>query len=172
MSDARRTSPSRTLALALATAVLSGSLTLVAGSAAAEDEPAPPTPDSVVGELVQAWPEYKDHGVAAGRADDGPLSWVETDTGETVRVTTEDVDHIPVGSTVEVAFGEEVQDAAAVERGLEPAREVLEVTVLESAPATTPPAAASTTTNDARRTAVLSSSQKGRSSPLDAMIDS
>src|SRR3954451_7601169 len=64
------------------------------GAAAAADEPDGTT---VVGRLVQAWPE-----VAAGSAEpgavEGPISWVEPAGGDAVRVPTEDVAGIPSGA--------------------------------------------------------------------------
>jgi hypothetical protein len=68
------------------------------GAVAAADEPDGTT---VVGRLVQAWPE-----VAAGSAEpgavEGPISWVEPAAGDAVRIPTEDVEGIPSGATVEV----------------------------------------------------------------------
>ena len=95
---------------------------LVALPTAHAEEPAGET---VVGELVQAWAEHLDEAEATAHADEGPLSWVETESGDAVRVLTEDVADIPVGSTVEVTVGDEVADAASEEQGLEPALEVL-----------------------------------------------
>jgi hypothetical protein len=134
----------RPLVLAVATAALVSSLTLVVGSAAADDERAS-TPDTVVGELVQAWPDDFDDAQATQPQDEeGLLSWVKTETGDSVRVATEGFDGITVGSTVEVLVGDAVADAASVEQGLKPAREVLDATVLEAAPAVQQPAAAGT----------------------------
>jgi hypothetical protein len=114
-------------------------------TARADDEP---VGDTVVGQLRQVWAEHLDPAEASAHAEDGPLSWIETDSGEAVRVPTEDVADIPVGSTVEVLLGEEVPDAAAQEQGVEPALEVLEATVVETAPAAAPPVApAGTPTN-------------------------
>ncbi|WP_324274294.1 hypothetical protein [Blastococcus brunescens] len=101
--------------------------------------------ERLVGELVQAWAEHFDPADAADHADDGDdaedadhalLSWVETAPGEAVRVATEDVADIPVGSTVAVTVGDEVADAASEDQGQDPAREVLSATVLAAAPQT------------------------------------
>jgi hypothetical protein len=96
---------------------------------------------TVVGELVQAWPEHLDHSDAAANGGDGLLSWIQPEDGDAVRVRTEDVEHIGRGTTVEVGLGREVEDAAA-DAGLEPAREVLSAEVVEAAPADPPVAEA------------------------------
>jgi uncharacterized protein with LGFP repeats len=136
----RRPRTLRLLFVALAVAVPVPVLT-VPGVAVAE-EPASST-DTVVGQLVQAWPEYKDHDEAAARGSDGPLSFVRTTTGDSVRVVTSDVDHVPLGATVEVTVGRTITDEAATENGYEKARDVLDTEVLaapSAAPATTSPA--------------------------------
>jgi hypothetical protein len=70
---------------------------LPAGTAAA-DEPAGTT---VVGQLVQAWPE-----VANGEPEaEGPISWVQNADGNAVRIPTDSVAGIPAGSTVQVTVG-------------------------------------------------------------------
>jgi hypothetical protein len=113
----------------------------VAGPALArgeEPDAAVGSGDTVVGELVQAWPEHRDPEDPAAPAADGPLTWVETDGGDAVRIPTEsiaDVARAEVGATVEVVVGEQVVDQATAEDGVEPAREVLEAAVVEAAPA-------------------------------------
>jgi len=132
----------RPLALGVLAAVVVP-LSVSAPAAQADDETA-----RVVGELVQAWAEHLDPAEAAEHAEDGPLSWIETGAGDSVRVATVDVENIPVGSIVAATVGDEVADAASEEQGLDPAREVLAATVLEAAPADPPPvAAAGTATN-------------------------
>src|SRR4051812_34143867 len=107
--------------------------------------------ETVVGELVQAWPEHEDHAEAVARADDGPLTWIETASGDTVRVDTDDLDGdlpgagVPVGATVSVVVGDEVEDQAATEDGAEPAVEVLSAEVVSDAPDEEPPVAAAFT---------------------------
>ncbi|MGY1741953.1 MULTISPECIES: reprolysin-like metallopeptidase [unclassified Blastococcus] len=111
-----------------------------------------PAAETVVGELVQAWPEDvlagedaagHDHAgdehtgaehTGAGHPEQ-PLSWVETAAGDAVRVPTEDVAGLPVGSTVELTLGAAVDDEAGVAHELDPAREVLAGEVRDSAPA-------------------------------------
>jgi hypothetical protein len=103
-------------------------------------------PETVVGELVQAWPEFAEAHEAAHRSEEGPLSWVETPDGDSVRVPTDDLPRaagLAAGAVVEVTLGAEVTDEAAQE-GLEPARAVVDVEVLEAAPA---PALAASSTN-------------------------
>ena len=85
---------------------------------AVADEPAG---TSVVGELVQAWPETAGHGAA-----EEPLSWVETAAGETVPVVTGDVDGVPAGSTVALTVGDQVDGGAA------DAHEVLDAEILRT----------------------------------------
>ena len=102
------------------------------GLAAAGDEMR--TGDTVVGTLVQAWPEYEDLAEAAEHGEEGPLSWVEPDDGDAVRVVTGDVENLAVGATIEVALGDEVADPATAQ-SLEPAREVLSAEVVQPAPA-------------------------------------
>src|SRR4051812_2138518 len=133
--------PSRTAPVARRLRALAGVATAVAVSlalptaAARADEPG----DTVVGELVQAWPETTLAGAPAGsdpaegRAAEAPLSWVETDAGEAVRVPTEAVSDLPVGSTVEVTVGDRLTDAAG-EDGYEAARDVLDAEVVRAAP--------------------------------------
>nr|WP_246324089.1 hypothetical protein [Petropleomorpha daqingensis] len=109
----------------------------VAPAALAEDAPA--AGDTVVGELVQAWPEHEDADDAAAHAAEGPLSWIATDSGDSVRVPTADVAQLPLGATVQVTLGGEVRDAATREDGLEPAQDVVASDVV--APAEAPPVA-------------------------------
>lgn len=90
-------------------------------AASADDAVAPET---VVGELVQAWPETMP-GHHHDDAAEQPLTWVETAEGEAVPVSTEDVAELPVGSTVELTLepggarpdGETADDARAVLAG-------------------------------------------------------
>ena len=95
------------------------------GVALADDE-------TVVGELVQTWPG-DDPAAPSEQAADGPVSWVRTDDGETVRIATEDVADVPVGSTIEAVLGAELADE---DPAIEPAR-TADVTVRETAPAVT-----------------------------------
>ncbi len=107
-----------------------------AGVAQADDAGA----TTVTGELVQAWPETSLEGRHAGESHEEPLSFVEAADGSAVRVPTESVAGIGVGSTVEVTVGDPTRDEAA-DDGLDPAREVLDAQVLQPArPAATVPA--------------------------------
>lgn len=89
-----------------------------------------PAGRTVVGELVQAWPEAE-HAADAGTAADSeqPLTWVETADGDAVRLPSEDVTGLPVGATVEVTVGDEVVDEAT-DDGLDPALELLDSKVV------------------------------------------
>ena len=142
--------PTRSSAIVVLAVVLSW-LALPAGAAADEGVV---SGDRVVGELVQAWPEHEDHAEAVERAEDGPLTWIETPDGDAVRVATDDLaddlaagraEGLPVGATVEVVVGDEVADGATVEDGVEPALEVLSAEVVTEAPADEPPLAAAFT---------------------------
>ena len=112
-----------------------------------------------MGELVVAWPEHEDPEVAQERAEDGPLTWIETADGQTVRVPAEalaedladdlvedpvgaavdDAGDVPAGATVQVVLGGEVADDASVVDGVEPARDVLAAAVVEAPPVEEPP---------------------------------
>jgi putative cell wall-binding protein len=133
-----------------------------------------PGTDEVTGTLVRAYDEgdgfdgvghdhdehEDEHGDGHGdghgdehdgaRGDAGLVAWVE-DGRDTVRVPAEDVDHVPTGATVEVVVGDELADEAA-EGGLEPAREVLDTTVLATE---RPPTAAALAVSTHRVTLVL-----------------
>jgi uncharacterized protein with LGFP repeats len=131
----------RLLALAVAAAAVLP--VLVAPPATAEEVAA--AGDTIVGELVQGYAdpfpaEVADpaDGHADGHADD-LISWVRTDSGETVRVPTEDVEDIATGSTVEVTLGAAVEDEVAT-ADLAPAQDVLaaEVLAAPAEPATSP----------------------------------
>ncbi|SOC48976.1 Metallo-peptidase family M12B Reprolysin-like [Blastococcus aggregatus] len=117
-------------------AVVAVPVLALASPARSEDAPVRPDGDTVVGELVQAWPE---HAEPAEHAENGPLSWVTTEDGGSVRIDTEAAADLPLGATVEVTVGAEVQDEASEELGLAPARELLEAEVLDP---DGPPAAA------------------------------
>src|SRR5690349_10173739 len=124
--------------LLLPLAVCAGVLLPALPAAAAE-------PTTVVGQLVQAYPEQAHPGQAHRGQDgaDAPLSWVRTAAGESVRIPTADVSDVPAGSTVSVAVGGQVDDAAT-DDGYEPARDVVSTDVLAD-PATTAPAAGALT---------------------------
>src|SRR3954470_25026172 len=92
--------------------------------------------DTVVGEFTQVWQDFEDLDVAAGGADEALLSFVRREEGESVRVDTDDVGDLEIGTTVELTVGGTVPDAAALEDGYEPAREVLAAEILTAGPAT------------------------------------
>ena len=115
----------RACRLLTAVAVCAGVL-LPAATASAEESAG----TTVVGRLVQAYPEHADPTQEHG--PDVPLSWIRTAGGESVRVPTEDLPDVPAGSTVSVDVGEPVHDAATGD-GYKPAHEVLGSDVLRSA---------------------------------------
>jgi len=111
-------------ALAVAAAV---AVPLLPATAQAQE----PVGSTVVGELVQAWPEVAE-GAEAGHGAEQPLTWVETADGKSVRIPTEDAAGLTAGATVEVTVGGAVSDPAAAQ-GLEPARELLRGEVVAKA---------------------------------------
>jgi hypothetical protein len=116
--------------------------------------------DTVVGELVQAWPdptaEEHTQETAEGYHDEAPLSWIEPAEGDAVRVPTESLPDVAVGSTLAVTVGEEVVDEASAEQGFEPAVEVQAATVVAAATADpTTASAGSTPTNTVTAVLVL-----------------
>jgi hypothetical protein len=118
--------------------VLGGLLAVVAGTSVLLPTTAAVAADSavVVGELLQAWPEEQHRHADAGHAAEGPLSWVRTADGTTVRVDTADLRGVPSGSTVQVAVGGEQDDEATAD-GYEAVRPV-HATTLVSAPEPAP----------------------------------
>ncbi|MDT0275092.1 zinc metalloprotease [Blastococcus goldschmidtiae] len=129
-------------ALVVAGAVAVATAGPVAGVAVAEE----PAGTSVVGRLVQAWPEPgPDDEHAAHGETAAPLSWVETADGA-VRVPTEDLTGVPAGATVELTVGGEVRDEGTEEHGLDPAQEVLSTGSVT--PARTVPPARGRLTNE------------------------
>src|SRR4051794_12354070 len=136
MTEGMSSSPfRRAVRVALAAAV--GCAVVLPATAAAAGEPSAST---VVGQLVQAYPEQAHPGYDG---QDAPLSWVQTAAGESVRIPTEDVADVPAGSTISVDVGGQVDDAAT-DDGYEPAQDVLSTDVLAD-PATTAPAAGTLT---------------------------
>jgi hypothetical protein len=95
---------------------------------------------TVVGELVQAWPESPLEGRHAEEPHEEPLTFVEGADGTSVRIPTEAAAGLDIGSTVEVTVGGTTDDGAGGD-GYAPAREVLDTQVLQAArPAATVPA--------------------------------
>src|SRR3954447_1932995 len=95
MSPVRFAPALRSLAVAsvaVAAAVLPGA---VASGASADEA------TTVVGRLVQAWPEAPAGAAEAG----GPISWVQNADGDAVRIPTDDVEGIPAGTTLKVTVG-------------------------------------------------------------------
>jgi hypothetical protein len=89
--------PALRRALAVGSALIAGAV-LPLGTATADEGTT-----TVVGQLVQAWPE-----VEAGEAEpDGPITWVQSPGGDAVRIPTDSVEGIPAGSTVQVTVGAE-----------------------------------------------------------------
>jgi hypothetical protein len=132
------------LVVLAAAAVVVPVLVFPAATARAEDPVV--TGETLVGELIQAVPEYLDPAEAAAHGAEGPLSWIRT-SGQDVRVDTAGLGDVPVGATVEVVVGDEVADAASAD-GVEPAREVLTATVVEESPAVPETAPAGGPTNE------------------------
>ncbi|MGY1841118.1 MULTISPECIES: reprolysin-like metallopeptidase [unclassified Modestobacter] len=146
MPQLTRSRHPRLLVLSLALVALGAPIALPGTASAA------PATETVVGRLVQAWPEHDlehddehDHEGADDHeeAADAPLSWVETASGA-VRIPTDDLADVPeaeVGARLELTLGRTVRDEPAAEDGLLPARAVLDASVVAPAP-TAPPLAA------------------------------
>lgn len=134
MRPAARPRVLRSVTVTIAAAIVTGSVNLGAVPVRAEETPAPVAGETVVGEFTQVWPEFEDADDATARAQEGPLSYVRTEDGDSVRLDTADVEDLDVGDTVEVTVGDVVTDAASTESGYEPAREVLASEVLDAAP--------------------------------------
>lgn len=119
--------------------------------------------DVVVGQLMQAWPDptaeehaHEDHGHEDGDHAQEPLSWIEPADGDAVRVPTDSLPDVEVGSTLAVTVGDEVVDEASTEQGIEPAVEVQAATVLDAAtPDPTTASAGSAPTNTVTAVLVL-----------------
>ena len=94
---------------------------LVPGVAQADQS----TGTTMVGRLVQAWPETQGGSAEA----EGPISWVQNPDGDAVRIPTEDVEGIPAGSTLQVTVHPEDGDTA------DPLHTVTDATVVAAAPA-------------------------------------
>ncbi|MEI4272325.1 reprolysin-like metallopeptidase [Klenkia sp. LSe6-5] len=138
-----------------------------ATTVAPEADPALPEPgETVTGELVQAWPDptaeeheadghdHADHDAHDHGDAEGPLSWIDTGDGEAVRVPTDALPDVAVGSTLSVTVGDPVVDEATTEQGFAPAVEVQAAAVLDAAtPDPTTASAGSAPTNTV--TAVL-----------------
>lgn len=140
MSAARPRRIGRSLLGALAVAAIS--LTL-APPAAADDVPSGST---VVGTVVRAYVEHQNEQDAGARTDFGaPLTFVKSASGDQVRVPTEALRDVPLGATVSVTVGGDVQDAPAKTDQLDPAKQVLSASVVAPAsPAATTPAVTDT----------------------------
>jgi hypothetical protein len=112
-----------------AVVALAVAVPVVAATAPVLADDQPGAGDTVVGELVQAWPEGEDP-LAAGSSGHAPLSWIATEDGESVRVPTPEVAHLALGATVEVTLGRTVRDAGTTEHGLPPAQDVVAADVV------------------------------------------
>jgi hypothetical protein len=89
------------------------------GAVAHADEPTA----TVVGQLVQAWPDTEDG------AHTDPISWVQNAAGDAVRVPSEDVEGIPTGTTVQVTVNSPDGGDA-----VDPLHEVVDAEIVAPAP--------------------------------------
>jgi len=103
---------------------------------------------TVVGRLLQAYPEAKAEPATGNPAADAPLSWVETPGGGSVRIPTQAVQNVPAGSTVQVTISGNAStaDPENTPAGLPPAQQVLSSTVVQAP--VTPVTPARTFTNE------------------------
>src|SRR4051794_33566456 len=69
---------------------------------------------TVVGQLVQAWPEAADDRTPEAAE---PLRWVQPAAGDAVRVPTDDVAGVPAGATLRVTVGAAVADPTPAAAG-------------------------------------------------------
>ncbi|MGY1824767.1 MULTISPECIES: hypothetical protein [unclassified Blastococcus] len=169
----RVTPRSRLLRASVLVAAGAVSLTVLSTPATrAQDEPVAAA-ETVTGELVQAWAEPEDHHSAGEDLFSQPLTWIEPETGDAVRIPTDDVQDIAVGTTVEVTVGGEVTDVAAAEGVIEPAREVLAAEIVEPAPAEEPATAeaATTVTNQVTVVMVVAGGGTTDSTTLQQVVD-
>ncbi|GAA4327133.1 hypothetical protein GCM10023162_33120 [Klenkia terrae] len=126
--------------------------------------------DTVVGELVQAFPDPEhDHD---GDHVDEPLSWIETPEGNAVRVPTEDLPPAAAGATLAVTVGDEVADEASEDQGLAPALEVQSARVVAAAtPDPTTAAAGAEATNIVTVVLVRPAGTTADSTTVDQVVD-
>jgi hypothetical protein len=120
--------------LVVASAVVAGTVLSAGLPAVASAGTTPGT--TVVGRLMQAWPESAaefGRGAAANPQTDGPLSWVQAADGQSVRVPTGDVAGVTPGSTVQVTVGAPVTDAASADGSFPPALNVVDAKVVAPA---------------------------------------
>jgi hypothetical protein len=127
--------PARRLVRALTVGSAVAAAAVLPGAVAAADEASGTT---VVGRLVQAWPETEagSHAHEEPIGHEEPISWVQDAAGEAVRIPTADVEDIPAGSTVSVTVGSPTDDEGGTAE--DPLHDVLDREVV--APALTTPA--------------------------------
>ena len=123
---------------------------------------------TVVGTLVQAYPEHRDHRASELAAQ--PLSWVQQADGRAVRVPTGDLADVPAGSTVQVTVGAPVHDAATKDDGYTPARDVLAADVLEP-PADDPQPTTAPLTDQVTVAMVVPAGGREDSATLDQLVE-
>ena len=126
------------IAVAGAAALTVGPLSIAPAVAAAD------TGGIVTGTLVRASADVTRATALRDGERSRVLSWITPARGVPVRVPTDQVQHLPVGSTVKVAMGGAVSDGASSADGLPAARRVLGASAV--APATTPPPTAAAAT--------------------------
>ncbi|SDG08851.1 M12 family metallo-peptidase [Klenkia brasiliensis] len=135
--------------------------------------------DVVVGQLMQAWPDptaeehaHDEHGSADGDHAEEPLSWIEPAEGDAVRVPTDALPDVEVGSTLAVTVGDEVTDEASTEQGIEPAVEVQAATVVDAAtPDPTTASAGTAPTNTVTAVLVLPAGASPDSTTIGTVVD-
>ncbi|SCX47518.1 D-mannose binding lectin, partial [Klenkia marina] len=149
---------------------------------AVEDSTVPDAGDVVVGELQQAWPDpaaedHDHHGAEEhtghdDHAGEQPLSWIDTGDGTAVRVPTDALPDVTVGSTISVTVGDPVTDEASTEQGFAPAVDVQSATVLDvAAPDPTTASAGSTPTNTVTAVLVLPSGATADGTSISTVVN-
>ncbi len=156
--------------LAVAAAAAAVTAALPQGPAAADGQ------RTVVGTLVQAYPEHRQESPATLAAS--PLSWVQQADGQAVRVPTDALAGIPAGSTVQVTVGGQVSDSGTTD-GSTPARDVISTDVLDvpatatpatTTPATTPPATTAALTDQVTVAMVVPKGGREDAATLDELV--
>jgi hypothetical protein len=118
--------PTLLRSLAVGSALIATAVVPAGIAAAAE-----PTGTTVVGTLLQAWPETRD---AAGGAEQ-PISWVQNADGDAFRIPTDEVEGIDPGTTLRITVdpagdGDAQHDGNAED----PLYDVTDTTIVKSAP--------------------------------------
>jgi uncharacterized protein with LGFP repeats len=126
---------------------------------------------------MQAWPdptaeEHEQDDAHGGHEDTQPLSWIEPAEGAAVRVPTEALPDVEVGSTLAVTVGGEITDEASQEQGIDPAVAVQAATVVQAVgPDPTTASAGSAPTNVVTAVLVLPAGASPDGTSIGTVVD-